>query len=62
MKDKGHHTILEKQGEKEKECEVGFNLWISSLLFLKCFFLGCERVFIVIDDYYSEFSKFGQRT
>ena len=57
MKEKGHHTRLKRHEEKGREnvrlgLIYGFLFGISQV-----FFLGYERVFIVIDDYYSEFSR-----
>jgi len=37
MKDKGHHIVRKTRREKKRECEIGFNLMVSSLVFLKCF-------------------------
>ena len=58
MKDKGHHTRLERQRERKRECKISF---ISEFLFwyFSSVFLRVWNVFIVIDDYYSELSRFG---
>ena len=40
MKDKGHHTRLERQGEKGRESvRLGLISGFYLLVFLKCFFL-----------------------
>ena len=63
IKNKGHHTRLERHGEKGIESMrldliSRFLLWYSS----SAFFLECEGVFIIVDGYYSEFSRLRQRT
>jgi len=40
MKDKGHHKIRKTIRERKRDCDFGFNLWVSSLVFLKCFSWG----------------------